>query len=208
MEDKVSFTLKGINIIVKFGLIATVLMLIIFIANIYYPIDSIKFNKIFLFYGITYLSVSIIGFVLLFGLKYMFKGRKEFGKAHDRSVSIAGIFLILSITISLFIAPIIDRIYQESPIMIAFLRSIVFCISSLISIYLIKELAEERIRRILWYLLPIGSILIFLGTWIYNDVFSDFLKSMSIIVIIVPILVIIYCYRKTYIHLKSEKSNI
>ncbi|MEW6070586.1 MAG: hypothetical protein AB1485_08215 [Candidatus Thermoplasmatota archaeon] len=72
----------------KLGLISLVIALLL----------SVSLSSTLIFISIPELLASIPGFIFFIGWIFMWLGRKEFGKEHERSIKKAGIFICLAIT--------------------------------------------------------------------------------------------------------------
>ncbi len=201
MDLDVSFTLKGLKLITTCFPFVVILYLFIQLFVIYNANSILFLIPIFLLF--------ILGILGLIGLIYIFKGKKEFGEKHENSMKIAGRLLIIEFVIFYFISIFLGGALNsaEYVILTIMIYSILGIISSLFIIYLIKDLADGRTKKILWYILPTAFISSVIANWIYYNNYSNNIKLIAITLIIIPGMLIFYCYRKTYLHLKALKNE-
>ena len=192
------YTLKGIQLVVKYGFIATLLVIL-------YVFFGIMIEDPIISY-IILIPNFIFGLVYLYGYFLILTHRREFNIKHQKNVFKSFIiFVIYNIIIILLgeYYPISDLIKMYSPItnniMIGF-----------VSIFFIIELTESKITKILWMVIPLIVIiniikLVFSITNVDMIPASGIIYNIIIIISIIPNLIIIYCYYKT---LKKLTNNL
>lgn len=200
MEKDVSFTVKGLKIITTY----TPFLIILYLFFQFFLIYMV--NTIFIILSnILIFLLIMVGILGLIGLIYIFKGKKEFGEKHEHSMKIAGRLLIINFVIFYFISIFLGGALnsEEYVILTIMIYSILGIISSLFTIYLIKDLADRRTKKILWYILPTVVISSVIVNWFNLNNYSNNIKFLATTLIIISGMLIFYCYRKTYLHLKA-----
>jgi len=162
--------------------------------------------------GIAILTVlsSLLWIILLFiGFLNMVKGKHEYGSVHLRNVNISQICIFLFVAISIaaiFFYPhtsgeIIGTGENEGGMETFQVEKLLYTMSLFLSllffsfawVFLILELASDRIRKLLcvWFFINAVGLMITLITyfWALNAIGS---------------IIIAYCYRDTYNHVKNR----
>ncbi len=114
-------------------------------------------DKSNLIYSVSSLISMLSMILIIIGLFFIYKDRREYSENHERSVKIGAVMLVTAIVIRMSSFTLLDFIMSTDVLSgygIVYTGEILTIISiSLIalgSVYVIKVLAGEKIRRILW----------------------------------------------------------
>lgn len=200
-------TIKGLRFIVIGGFSIVIMGFIhtgsiIFTRHSFSPILS----------GISIIGSLISGLVVLTGVYFIFKGKKEFTPQHEKSVTFAGKLILYGVIIYFLGFPILIWIlflfysgYDYS--LDGYLQTIVSIPFYLVPVYLIKELVDDNLKKLLWvgfYTLIIIGIYTNYIKSIRGPRFSPELDGLSTLISIIPSIILLYCYYKTYKSLQEK----
>ena len=139
--------------------------------------------------------------------------KKEFGFNHEKSTIFAKKLIIWWIVIyiifSFFFSPYLSRIFLINELV----RTLIYVLFWLALVYLIKDLTTDKIRQLIWIAF-FSSIIFNLISNVSIQILAEFYDNIVIpyvililIAAIIPPLLFIYCYYKTYELLKIPKYN-
>ena len=200
-------TIKGLRYIVLGGSISVVVG---FINSIFFnPNMPFQFPQIYFIFMIVGIILVII---LLSGVYFIFKGKKEFTVSHEESVSFAGkliLYIIIFYVVVTFFASWIFYFAFGANIKILYdiLRTVIQISIYLIPVYLIKELAEEHIKKLLWigfYSMIIIGIFSIIIRITGETLSTSELEGLIMIISVIPNVIYLYCYYHTYKLLKEK----
>jgi hypothetical protein len=209
MSENTSFTLKGI----RFVFISYLLAFIIGIINvttqflhIAYELPSYivaSFSAVYMVLAFLFLCLMIYGILLIL------KGKKEFDANHERSAIIAKNLLIFGI-VFFFIIVLMAPYFSDMSLPPIFVYVIGFIPFWLAYVYLIKELAEKNIRILLWlsfFLIIIANLVsgwMFIVSWEQDILVQSDLDVLAQLILVIPGLLFLFCYYKTYMKIKKD----
>ena len=209
MTENVSFTLKGLRIVIFFYLLSIIMTVTNSIFNYSFKNPTGAFIT-----GIIGLLTLII---IAYGIRLVLKEKKDFGPSHEKSTTKAGKFILVGILfflfLSFFVIPFVALSVADYlsdfgiSIMVAAGYTVIMVPFWLAMVYLIKELAEENIRKLLWFAFYFHIIIFFITRCI---VFESFGISPNLYVLvqlfsIIPSLLVAFCYYKTYLRIKEKQ---
>jgi len=198
MIDDYIQTKKGIKIIaLSYFIRAIALILLVFSYYIFeFPIGYV-FSFVF----------SLIFLILAYyGISTVKKEKNLFGSNHKKSVELSQKLIFYGIIIYFFSGFVISA-FLRIPIVYGFLRAIVLIPFSLAIVYLIKELADDIIQKLLWfYFISSLSINILINTVPYYitqspDIYQLFelgYYPLLLLISTLPMILVIFSYWKTY----------
>lgn len=196
MKKNTNYTIKGIKIVVLYGFIGFLMIVIYGLTNIFSTFPMVRILSY-----IAYIVLFISGIAMLLGIYFIFKGKKEYGPNHEKSMSIAVKLIILTIVL-FYITTFLQPLRSAYPHIYTILETIRFVPYLLTLIYLIKELAEDHIKKLLWFGFLFGIVINFVTNWINNFEVSTFSEDLAIFISLIPLLFILFCYYKTYSFLR------
>jgi hypothetical protein len=208
MNEYRYITIKGLHFIVIGGIITGIISILLSLNTIYAPRF---FYPIIMIIGM--IGGLIFGLILLTGIIFMFKGKKEFTQSHEESVTLAGRFLIYGVIIYMiggfYIGPWILNSLQNSiyTFIVGFIQLILSIPLYLVPVFLIKELVDDNKRKLLWIgfflLIIFGFFASYLGS--IGEISSNLaMYGVGRLLSIIPLIIFLYCYYKTYISLKEQ----
>lgn len=210
--DEENLTVKGLKIV-------TIAYSILFLSSFLILLSSItgiRFEIIYIEVIASFTSLISLA-IIYFGIQFIYKGNKEFTKEHEKNTNFArklvfygiiiyilGLFFLETTGIGVFL--------DEAVIMIDIIQTLLFVPFWLALVYLIKEITDYKIVKLLWFAFFTRIILHIVSNNSYKigvalNVASQnnllFVFIMSFIAMI-PSLIFIYCYYSTYQKLRNS----
>jgi hypothetical protein len=202
-----SLTIRGIRLVAVLLLLGVIIGIIDFVLSKLLSSET-QFKSIVTIFGIlAIISVLIVSY----GIYLIIKGRKEFNPNHEKNVIIAKkliLFWILFYVFAVFfilptILPIVSTFTVGKPIVDVIMGIPLW----LALIYLIKELAEPNIKKLLWLTffvdIIVNPITGYVDVIAKNEASLFNLYLLTTLIAIIPTLMFVFCYYKTYIKLKA-----
>ena len=152
--------------------------------------------------------VSLIGIYI--GISKIHEGKKAFYLAHGRSTNQAKKFVKWGLIIYIFVNFSFSPLFSLNTFSRAIVQTIVMAPFWLALVYLIKEIASNKIKNLLWIAFFSRAVLYFFVNILpfllsYYLIFvSPVIFSLISIIAIIPSLIFIYCYYKTYSLIKNR----
>lgn len=204
-EQYKSLTLKGLKqVIIFYSIMFLTSAIIILISSIENPMNLLFIASI----GSIIALLSLLGIYISIGKIYA--GNKGFGIKHVNSTQKAQKFitwgLILYFVAGFFIIPY----FREIIIIYVLLLTIILVPFWLALIYLIIEISEERIKKLLWIALISRGILFFFSNYYsssYRFTTDEIFIGYSFLIpfiSIIPSFIFIYCFYSTYNRIKND----
>lgn len=198
-----SLTIRGIRLVAVLLLLGVIMGIIDFVLSKLLSSES-QFKSIITVVGILAV-ISVL--IVLYGIYLIIKGRKEFNPNHEKNVIIAKKLILFWILFYVFV------VFFILPSVSTFVvgKSIVNVITGiplwLALIYLIKELAEPNIKKLLWLTffvdIIVNPITGYVDVIAKNEASFFNLHILATLIAIIPTLMFVFCYYKTYIKLKQ-----
>jgi len=207
MKENNSLTIKGIR------LVAVLLLLGVIMGNINFVLSKLlssesQFKSIITVVGVLAV-ISVL--IVLYGIYLIVKGRTEFSPSHEKNVIIAKklilSWIILFVLTGFFILP-----FSSAFPVIKTITDIILVIPfGLVFVYLIKELTEKNIKKLLWltfFIYIITNSITSYANFIdaKNEAGLFYLYLISTLIGFIPSLILVFCYYKTYIKLKKAST--
>ena len=198
MDSNLLKTIEGIKTVIIFYSLLFILSTI----GIFFGYFIMKYLFIFYFIITILVIVSLIG--IYSGISRIHAGKKAFYLAHERSTNQAKKFVKWGLIIYIFVGFFFGSLFVFNAFSRAIVQTLIMAPFWLALVYLIKEIASDKIKNLLWIaffsravLFLFVNILPFL--FVYYSVFvSPVIFSLISIIAIIPSLMFIYCYYKTY----------
>lgn len=184
-------------------LITTFIILVLFelliIASILFPytINSVLPNQ--MFYILTFLA--IITFFI--GTFYLWRGREEIGKKHIENVEKGLWLIIIFLAITSIFGIFLERAINYN--LSFFMLNLMLMLSSF---YFLKNLTNKRIIYMVWIAIflfvifnPLETLISYLFSYDYYVTLYRFL--LQIISVLIPYILLGFCYYKTYKNIKK-----
>jgi len=203
MSENKSFTIKGVRYVGVF-----------FLLSVFYNIISDSSDELVL----KFILILAMPFFLFYGIILAIKGKKEFGANHEKSAKIASNLIILVIITYLLSVMSLSSMFLGSyipdiPIIKALVFTFPFAILWLAFIYLIKELANKNIQILLWLSFFLNTTITLMIRWMLYENWKQRLIIPSELCVliqpgsIIPILLVLFCYYKTYMKIKKKRNE-
>jgi hypothetical protein len=198
MDSNLLKTIEGIKTVIIFYSLLFILSTI----GIFFGYFIMEYLFIFYFIIMIVVIVSLIG--IYSGISRIHAGKKAFYLAHERSTNQAKKFVKWGLIIYIFVGFFFGSLFVFNAFSRAIVQTLIMAPFWLALVYLIKEIASDKIKNLLWIaffsravLFLFVNILPFL--FVYYSVFvSPVIFSLISIIAIIPSLMFIYCYYKTY----------
>lgn len=198
MDSNLLKTIEGIKTVIIFYSLLFILSTI----GIFFGYFIMEYLFIFYFIITILVIVSLIG--IYSGISRIHAGKKAFYLAHERSTNQAKKFVKWGLIIYIFVGFFFGSLFVFNAFSRAIVQTLIMAPFWLALVYLIKEIASDKIKNLLWIaffsravLFLFVNILPFL--FVYYSVFvSPVIFSLISIIAIIPSLMFIYCYYKTY----------
>ena len=198
MDSNLLKTIEGIKTVIIFYSLLFILSNI----GIFFGYFIMEYLFIFYFIITILVIVSLIG--IYSGISRIHAGKKAFYLAHERSTNQAKKFVKWGLIIYIFVGFFFGSLFVFNAFSRAIVQTLIMAPFWLALVYLIKEIASDKIKNLLWIaffsravLFLFVNILPFL--FVYYSVFvSPVIFSLISIIATIPSLMFIYCYYKTY----------
>jgi len=205
-----SYTIKGLKTILIFYILMTIVTVII---NLIQYSDDYKLISFIL---AIFVLVSLL--MIYLGIKDIHKGKKEYGPEHEKSTIFSKKLVFWGIILYfigfIFIIPSTAFI----PVLYSILITLVLVPFWLALVYIIKDISSNKIRKLLWFAFFSRVILSFFSNYFFISIYMTIRKDFSFLnydysylillrlVVIIPSLIIIFCYYDVYTKLKNLPS--
>lgn len=205
MKENNSLTIKGIRLVtVVLSLVVVMAVISIVLSELSPPELRLKSSI-----NIAGIFVLILGLIGIYGIYLIIKGRKEFNPNHEKNVIIVKKLIIFWIIFFVIKESFLPNISSFAIIQLI-INVIIGIPLWLAVIYLIKELAEQNIKKLLWinffvYII-INSVEGYVDVVAKNETSLYNLYLLATLIAIIPALILVFCYYKTYIKLKESST--
>ncbi|MDH7517422.1 MAG: hypothetical protein QHH19_03660, partial [Candidatus Thermoplasmatota archaeon] len=162
---------------------------------------------------ILFCFLAVLVLVVFYGIYLVIKGRKEFSQSHGKNVIFAKWLIIFGIIFFVVAGIFIIPIFSNQIVILSIVTAIMGVPFWLALIYLIKELAEKNIKKLLSLTFFIYIITIPITRYVnFIDVTNEAslfnLYLLATLIGFIPSLILVFCYYKTYIKLKEISNPI
>ena len=205
-EQYKSLTLKGLKqVIIFYSIMFLTSTIIILISSIEDPMNLLFIVSI----GSIIVLLSLLGIYISIGKIYA--GNKGFGIDHVNSTQKAQKFITWGLIIYFVAGFFIIPYFRDIIIVNTLLSTIILVPFWLALIFLIIEISEERIKKLLWIALISRGILFFFSNYYSSsyristeEIFTGYSYLIPFISII-PSFIFIYCFYSTYNRIKNDE---
>jgi|GEM_PF-2833824 len=199
-----SLTIRGLHFVFISLLLA---FLIGVIYSVLPKLSSEPFINMVISISFCFLVVLVL--ILLYGIYLIIKGKKEFNPNHEKNVIFAKRLIIFGIIFFVFAGFFIIPLFSGLIVIVSIVTVIMSITLWLALIYLIKELAEKNIKKLLWLNFFIYIITNFITRYVSfigakNE--AD-LYLLATLIGFIPSLILVFCYYRTYVKLKERNTT-